>query len=110
MSLLHLATLGNDNILSGSLSLGPCVLNFSDNVHAVCDLTKDDMFVVEEGGGNSSDEKLTAISVRSRVLSKGHLKLSKLYLPVYVVLTAMLSNPAESCFRLKFSSANERVP
>lgn len=55
---LHFTTLRDDNVRSGSLSSCTGVLDLTHDIHAVDDATEDDMFVVEEGRGNSGDEKL----------------------------------------------------
>ena len=54
----HFTTLRDDNVRSGSLSSCTGVLNLTHDVHTVDDVTEDDMFVVEEGRGDSGNEKL----------------------------------------------------
>jgi hypothetical protein len=68
---LHFTTLGDDHVevrpIRGSIaSFGSLHLLY--HVHAVDDLAKDDMLVVEERCGNSGDEELGPISVRSSIL------------------------------------------
>lgn len=68
---LHFTTLGDDYVevrsIRGSIaSFGSLHLLY--HVHAVDDLAKDDMLVIEERCGNSCDEELRTIGIRSSVL------------------------------------------
>lgn len=68
---LHFTTLGDDYVevrsIRGSIaSFGS--LHLLNHVHTVDDLTKDDVLVIEERGGNSCDEELRTIGIGSSVL------------------------------------------
>lgn len=106
---LHFSALRNGHVLDRLLPLRARVLNLAHHIHAVDDLAKHDVLVVQEGRGHGSDEELGAVCVGTRILvmvspdgwymcgqNRG--------------LTAMLSRPDESCLSSKFSSAKEREP
>jgi hypothetical protein len=79
-----------------------------DNIHAVNDLAKYHMFVVQEWCWGGGDEELAAVGVRARVLSDSVSRVEPGM--EKKELTAMLKSPARSCFSEKFSSANLGVP
>lgn len=65
----HLAALRDSHILYRLVrDIGPDVFNFSHNIHAVNDLPKYNVFVIEMWQWHSGDEELAAIRVRARVL------------------------------------------
>jgi hypothetical protein len=62
----HLAALGNDDIeVRDVLSTVACLsgLHLQNNVHAVTDLAKNDVLVVQEGRGDCGNEELRAICI-----------------------------------------------
>lgn len=67
-AILHLAALGDGNILIRLVPRGPRILDLPDNVHAVNHLAKDDVLFVQEGGGSGGDEELAAVCVWAGVL------------------------------------------
>ena len=64
----HLSTHTDHHVANRPLGAGPSILNLPDHVHSVDDLSKDDVFVVEEGGRSGGDEELRAIAVGAGVL------------------------------------------
>lgn len=64
----HLPTLHNRYILVRLVSGGPSLLDHSNDVHAIDDLAKHDMFVVQEGRRGGRDKELTAIGIWAGVL------------------------------------------
>jgi hypothetical protein len=60
--------LHNGYILVRLVSGGPSLLDHADHIHAVNDLAKYDVFVVQEGRRGGRDEELTAIGIWARVL------------------------------------------
>jgi hypothetical protein len=65
---LHFSTLSNYHVLIRLVAGGTGVLNLVHDVHAVNDLTKHDVFVVEKWGWHSGDEELAAVGVWAGVL------------------------------------------
>ena len=79
------------------------------------------MLIVKEWRGHCSDKELTAIRIWAGILQGAAVSyVVTLVTFVYTCdplttskidqLTAMLSRPGLSCFKAKFSSANDRVP
>lgn len=122
-SFSHLPALGNDHVGSGSFASEAGVFDFADDVHAVGDFAEDDVFVVEERGGDGADEELAAVCVGAGVLlCVGDTVSWVLFFfkdggkrwggggDWEGAFTAMLRMPGPSCLRLKFSSAKDLVP
>lgn len=68
LSFSHLATLGNDHGLDGSIILRTHVFDFFDDVETFDHFAKDDVFPIEMGSGNRCDEELAAVGVWSGIL------------------------------------------
>lgn len=102
----HLSTLGHRDVQGGLLLVCADVLNLPHDIHAIDDLAEHDVLVVQKRRWNGGDEELRPIGIGPRVLAMSDDRKSSLP----VVLTAMLSKPAASCFRSKFSSANDVEP
>ena len=90
-ALLHLTALGNDEILYGFLGFGSRVFDFANNIHAIYDLSKDNMLVVKEWSRNGGNKELTTIGIWTGVLDQsqglfGTLELSKRCLQPYLVI------------------------
>ena len=64
----HLPTLRHHDIERGTLAADARALDFPHDVHAVGDAAEDDVFVVQERGGDGADEELGAVGVRAGVL------------------------------------------
>lgn len=64
----HLATLRNRDILIRLLAFASDILDLLDNIHAIHDLPKHNVLVVQPGSRHSGDEKLRPILIRSCVL------------------------------------------
>ena len=64
----HLSTHADHHVTHRPLGPGPRILNLPHHVHAVNDLSKDYVFVVEEGGRSGGDEELRTIAVGAGIL------------------------------------------
>lgn len=67
----HLAALRNKDVeirhvFAAAARLGS--LHLADDVHAVRDASKDDVFPVEEGRGHGGDEELRAVCIGASIL------------------------------------------
>lgn len=60
---LQLTTVGNSNLLLGGTARAAVALNLLDKVHAVLDLTEDDVSAVKPAGNDGGDEELGAVAV-----------------------------------------------
>ena len=130
MDVLHLTTLGYDNIGSWSFASDTRMFDLADNIQAVDHFAEDDMLIVQKWGRHRADKELTScidsllkvislirgtfggcytIGVGSRILinlalvNDGSIQRDK-------VRTAILKMPGPSCLRLKFSSAKDLTP
>lgn len=68
---LHLPTFSDNNIQVRNvppLLARPGHLDLAHHVHAIPDTAEDDVFVVEEGGGDGGDEELASVRVGAGVL------------------------------------------
>lgn len=68
LSFLHLATLGNDHGLDGSIILRTHVFDLFDDIETFDHFAKDDVFPIEMGSSNRRDEELAAVGVWSGIL------------------------------------------
>ena len=64
----HLPTLRHHDIERGTLAADARALDLAHDVHAVGDAAEDDVFVVQERGGDGADEELGAVGVGAGVL------------------------------------------
>lgn len=64
---LQLTTVGNSNLLLGGTARAAVALNLLDKVHAVLDLTEDDVSAVKPAGNDGGDEELGAVGVLAGV-------------------------------------------
>ena len=64
----HLPTLRHHDIERGTLAADARALDFPHDVHAVGDAAEDNVFVVQERGGDGADEELGAVGVGAGVL------------------------------------------
>lgn len=66
----HLSALSDNDIRSGPLAAKTRILYFANNIHTIDDFAEDDMLVVQEGSWYGANEELTAVGVRSGILSR----------------------------------------
>lgn len=64
----HLPTLRHHDIERGTLAADARALDLAHDVHAIGDAAEDDVFVVQERGGDGADEELGAVGVGAGVL------------------------------------------
>lgn len=64
---LQSTTVSNNNLLVCLAGLGAITFNLLDNFHAFNDLTEDNVFVVQPGGLNGTDEELRTVGVGSSI-------------------------------------------
>lgn len=64
----HLPTLRNHHIERRFLASHARILDLAHDLHAVGDAAEDDVFVVEERGGDGADEELGAVCVGAGIL------------------------------------------
>lgn len=67
-SCLHFTTLDDRHVLVGFVPHRASLLNHAHNIHAVDDLTEDNVLVVQERRGRCGNEELATICVWARVL------------------------------------------
>lgn len=58
----------DNNVGSRLLAPKSGILDLANDIHAVDDFAKDDVLVVEEGGGDRGDEELGAVGVGAGIL------------------------------------------
>lgn len=85
------------------LAVSPDMLDLLHYVHSLCNLTEDDVMVVQPWRRFESNEELAAVRILARVLRLS--VISRRYESISA-LTAMDKRPSWSCFKLKFSSSN----
>ena len=91
--LLHLATLGNDDVGDRPIiGVGPGVFNHLNDVHTLDDVAKHDVLVVQVRCGHGGDKELATVCVGTRVGHAQQARLIMFELEVFVFETAQSPN------------------